>query len=156
MGKPRLVLIQDSREQAGLLDEFKKGVFDEIVTRGLPYGDYACEIEGKAVPIVFERKGLGDLFGTLTSGSKRFRRVIQKANKAGCQFVLLVEGTLRDVAGGYEHSSVAGDTIIKTVFSNWVRHGLTPVFCPDRRTMARVIEETYTAVARNCKSPTSP
>lgn len=146
---PRLELIIDSREQKSLKDEFKAGIFDIIISKKLEYGDYGCTIDGKEVPIYFERKGLGDLFGTLTKDHKRFGRELHRAKLSCHQLILLVEGSLRDVASGYSHSSISGDTIIKTIFSLWVRHGLYPVFCNGRRECARFIEETYTAVARS-------
>ena len=137
----------DSREQLPL--EFKAGVFDIIITKGLPFADYGCTIDGETVPIYFERKNIGDLYGTLTSGHKRFDRMLLKAREAHCEVILLVEADMRTVASGYKHSTISGDTIIKTIFSLFVRYGLTPIFCADRRTAARFIEETYSAVARS-------
>lgn len=148
------MLIVDSREQLPL--EFKAGVFDEIKVDGMPFGDYWCELDGKEVSLVFERKGIGDLFGTLTSGHDRFSKMLEKAKWAGAEVVLLIEGTMEDVFKGYKHSTVSGETILKTVFTNWVRHGLTPVFCPDRRSMARFIEESYAAIQRNYKKQSTP
>ena len=48
-----MTLIVDSREQASLKDEFKEGVFDEILVDGLPLGDYALKLDDKEVPMWF-------------------------------------------------------------------------------------------------------
>ena len=57
-----LTLLIDTREQRPL--KFKEGkIFTEIKSECLPYGDYACELDGFRFPLFFERKSLGDLFG---------------------------------------------------------------------------------------------
>jgi len=152
--KPKLVLLVDTREQLPL--EFEDGIFSEIRYEGLAFADYHCQYvygekidEQRTIPIVFERKSIGDLFGTLTRGHDRFKRMLSKARECNAEVCLLIEGSMWDVASGYEYSSVSGDTILKTVFSLWVRHGIIPVFCNDRLEMARFIEETYEAVGRN-------
>lgn len=147
MDSPRLVLTVDSREQCPL--EFKPGIFSQIVTAKLEFADYGCTCDGQKIPIYFERKSIGDLYGTLTKGNRRFKRMLSRAKEQDCELILLVEDSLRSVAGGYKHSSVPGDTIIKTAYSLWVRYGIIPMFCEDRRTAARIIEETYSAVARS-------
>ena len=55
-----LKLIQDSREQLPL--EFRPGIFDEIVVKGMPVGDYWCEIDGNEVPVQYDNaKGITQL-----------------------------------------------------------------------------------------------
>ena len=151
--KPSLELICDSREQDSLINEFKAGIFDFVSISGLPVADYMIKLEDKECPILFERKGLGDLFGTLTHGIKRFKRELEKAEEFNCQVVLLIEGTMRDIVDGYEHSSVEGQQILRTVFTLFVKYGVIPVFCPDRRSMAKFIEEIATALQRNYSNP---
>ena len=146
---PKLVLKVDSREQKPL--EFRDGVFDEIVTEGLPVGDYWAELNGKELPICFERKGLGDLFGTMTSGYERFKHEMKRAEEAGLKLVLLIEGSMREVAGGYEHSQYSGDSMLKKLAMLYVRYDLECHFFNDRREMARYIEEVFSAVRRNYK-----
>ena len=125
------------------------GVFDEVVIDGLYAGDYALKLDGVEVPLWFERKSLGDCFGTLTSGNERFKKELARAKENNITLVLLIEGTMEDVFKGNKHSTVSGDTILKTIFTFWVKHDLYPVFCPNRRSMARFIEETYSSLARN-------
>ena len=55
-------IVVDTREQFPL--HFTR----ETVVRTLLVGDYGCEINGVLTPIFFERKSLGDRYGTMTSG----------------------------------------------------------------------------------------
>lgn len=143
-----MVIIQDTREQLPL--DFKVGKLVKAVrVEGRPFGDYWGETDdGKEFPVVFERKGLGDLFGTLTSGMERFKRMLDKAALAEAQVYLLIEGSVETVYQGYEHSQVPGEVIMKTIFSLKVRHGLEPVFCNSRQEMKAHIVETYSALER--------
>lgn len=145
--KPRTKLIVDSREQLPL--QFRSGIFDEIVTQGMPFADYWLEIDGKEIPIMMERKGLGDLFGTMGSGYERFRVEMEKARKMDCHLMLLIEGSLQDVWRGYEHSSISGDTMLKKLAMLRVRYDLEVHYFNGRREMARFIEEIFSAVVRN-------
>ena len=142
-------LLIDSREQKPL--EFKDGVFEEILVDGLPFADYWCEINGKQIPLCFERKGFGDLFGTMTSGYARFKREMELAKENKFTIILLIEGTMREVAGGYMHSKFTGDSMLKKLAMLYVRYGLEYHFFGDRREMARYIEEVFSAVNRNYK-----
>jgi len=142
-------LIQDSREQRPL--EFKPGVFDEIVVEGLPYADYWAEIDGKQIPLCFERKGFGDLYGTMTAGYPRFKRELELAKENKFSIILLIEGSMREVAGGYHHSKFTGDSMLKKLAMLYVRYGLEYHFFNCRREMSRHIEEVFSAVHRNFK-----
>ena len=137
----------DSREQLPL--EFRPGVFDEIVTKGMPFADYWLEIEEKEVPIMFERKGLGDLFGTMGNGYERFKLEMGKAKQMECHLFLLIEGSMQQVWQGYEHSTISGDSMLKKLAMLRVRYDLDVHFFNSRREMARFIEEIFSAVVRN-------
>ncbi len=151
MPKQKLVLIQDSREQAPL--KFKKGVFDNVVIKALPVGDYGLVVEplSEPFPLIFERKSLGDLFGTLSNKKsiECFKRELARAKERNIILVLLIEASMKAVSEGYKYSLVGGDSLLKTVFTLWVKYGLVPVFCENRRTAARFVEESFTALARN-------
>ena len=140
-------LISDSREQRALA--FKEGVFDAISVECLPFGDYSASIDGKVLPFTFERKAIGDLFGSFTKGYKREKVKIEKAKKAGHIYVLIIEGSLKDVYKGYKYSKCPGKSMVKRLFTIFVKHGV--IFCEDRRTMARYIEETFYAIRENYK-----
>lgn len=138
------------------MPELKKDVFDEIIVDGLPFGDYwnlwryedGTEI---TVPIAFERKGFGDLYGTMTAGYPRFKRELELAKDNKFSIILLIEGSMREVAGGYHHSKFTGDSMLKKLAMLYVRYGLEFHFFNDRRSMSRYIEEVFSAVHRNFK-----
>ena len=140
----------DTREQAPL--DFKEGVFDEIVREACPVGDYWFRIDGKEVPIAFERKSLGDLFGTMTYGYPRFKHEMERAKEAGLQLVLLIEGSMGTVFKGFEHSQFKGESMLKKLAMLRVRYDLEYHFCNNRREMARLIEDWFLAVSRNWSS----
>lgn len=147
--KPRI--LSDSREQAPL--SFNLDKFD-VVTEGVPYADYWCEIPDTngtytQVPICFERKGLGDLFGTMGQGYPRFKRELERCKEAKFHMVLVIEGSIRDVHNGYKHSSIQGESMLKKLAMLRVRYDLEVLFFEDRRSMARWIEEVFDAVHRN-------
>ena len=147
MVSPNLTLIVDSREQNPL--EFKAGVFNSIKVRGLPVADYWAELSGKEVPICFERKALGDLYGTMTSGYSRFKKELEKAKAFQLKVVLLIEGSLRTVHGGYEYSKFGGDSMLRKLGTLYVRYDLEWHCFEDRRSMAKFIEITFDACRRN-------
>lgn len=107
--------------------------------------------DGSLCPIYFERKSLADLFGTLTSGHKRFKAELQLAKKMGFQLILAIEGTLTDVLTGPKYSSVSGIVIIRQIMTLWLKYGLTPIFFSSREEMARTIKEFYFSYGRNFK-----
>lgn len=119
--------------------------------RALSFGDYGAEIAGGLVPIVFERKGLGDLFGTMTGGYKRFKKEMMRAKEANTPLVLLIEGTMREVGGGYEHSRFSGDSMLRKLAMLRVKYDLEYHFCESRADMARLIVDWFEAVDRNYK-----
>lgn len=125
------------------------GEIDEVLVKKLDFGDYGCEIAGNRLPIYFERKSIGDLFGTLTSGIDRFKREVTRAKEANCTLYLAIEGSLLDVYKGSEFSIVAGSQIVRTIFMYKVKYGLEPVFCNDREQMKYYILETFDACRRN-------
>jgi ERCC4-type nuclease len=145
----KFVLKIDSRENLPL--EFKDGVFEKVEVVGLPVGDYWVEIDGREVPICFERKSLGDLFGTMTQGYQRFKRELARAKESKLKVVLLIEGSIREVQGGYKYSKFSGDSMLKKLAMLYVRYDLEHHFFNDRREMARYIEEVFSALRRNWK-----
>lgn len=144
----------DTREQKPL--EFSQGINIEVSC--LKFGDYGCEIEtpeGKWVdiPIRFERKGFADLFGTMGKGYERFKKEMERAQKAECKLFLMVEGSITKVQKGYSYSRISGDTILKKLAMLEVRYGLHVHYFNTRVEMTRFILEMYEAVVRNHPNP---
>lgn len=139
-------ILQDTREQLPL--KFRDEFVVEI--KGLPFADYWFENEnGYEFPIVVERKGIGDLFGTMGTGYARFKNEMLKCSESQCHMIILIEGTMRDVAKGYEHSKFDGESMLKKLFMLQVRYDITVVYGEDRATCSRYIEELADALWRN-------
>jgi len=145
-------ILIDSREQLPL--EFIDPYVTETEVIALPVGDYSCEYkEGWQCPIIFERKTVGDLFNTLTHHYKRFKREIERSKDMGVKLIILVEGSLTTVYEGIEHSKRGGETVVKQIFTLWVKYDIpTWYFCGNelniRFEMSRFIIETYSALGR--------
>jgi len=124
-----VVILIDSREQRPL--EFNH-----------PYKD------GFRPPIVFERKSIPDLFGTMGKGYKRFRREIDRALEMDVKLVILVEGGMSRVLKGHRHSQMAGISILRKMLTLWIKYGLDFHFLKDRDEMALFISEYFCSIGR--------
>lgn len=153
-----MIIKVDTREQNEITFTTSETV-SAVIREGLPFGDYLAEWEPGSekagfnceMPVVFERKGLQDLFGTLTSGMERFKQELERAKENGFKVILIIEGTLSEVLAGTKYSKVQGKTIIKTMFTLWMKYDVVPVFCPNRSEMRRFMLETFEAIGRNFK-----
>jgi len=132
-----ITIIQDTREQTPL--EFThKDV--RVLVEKLDYGDYGCRCDdGSLFPVVFERKSLGDLFGTLGKGYKRFKKEYNGAIINGVRLVLAIECPLLKVLNGYKWSKRKPDSLVKQVFTLQSKHGLEARFFWNREEMAEYI-----------------
>ena len=134
-----------------------RGLVSKVSTVGLPFGDYWAAFQDKdgnelnEIPIMFERKSIEDLYGTLTSGHDRFKKELERAYKMDCKLYLIIEGSLSEVLSGVGYSKVQPDTLIKSLFTFKVKHGLEPIFCNNRNEMVRYMIETWEAFGRNFK-----
>jgi len=153
--EPILTLVQDSREQLPL--DFSK-YFDNIRVEALSFGDYMMEVkygpeehDRYVAPISVDRKGLGDLYGTLTrtENHDRFLRELERAKDESCHMVLAIETNLSTTLQGYEHSTVAGNTMMKILATMRVRYDLEVLFFSGRGEMTRWIAEVFQAFHRN-------
>lgn len=137
-----MIILIDSREQLAL--EFPKAKETRNVC--LKVGDYsACFYEDHQISIVFERKSIADLYGTLSAGYERFRREIDRAKKNNIRLIIIVEGTLSKVLKGYCHSSRNAISIVYQLFTLRARHNIETVFCKDREEMSEYISQFYIA-----------
>jgi ERCC4-type nuclease len=146
-GEIKHTILCDTREQKRL--EFEHP--DIICTKKqkLNVGDYCiCFADGFIPGVCFERKSIGDLFGSLSADYSRIREEILRAHCQGIKLIFIVEGSLTKVLKGYKHSRVAGTTIMRTLFSLWIRYEVVPVFVKDREEMALYIVEYYLAIWR--------
>lgn len=153
-------LIQDTREQQGLLDLFPKmeGVTVEVGT--LLIGDYTARhsIEGRELPdnIVVERKGLSDLFTSFTSGYDREKAKWVKAQQLGLQYVLAIEGTVSEVLQGNRYwkdgeaqeSRKSGLAQLRQLCTLVQKYQIQTWFFSSRKEMALYLMEFFLASGR--------
>ena len=138
------MIIIDSREQNPLV--FRKEI--PTVRRKLDVGDYGFEINGTLLSVIFERKSVEDLFGTLSSGYDRFKDEINRASDAKIILVLAIEVPLSVVKEGIEHSKRSPNSVIQQCFTLMVRHRVPCMFFHDRRDMAAYITQVFLAFER--------
>lgn len=134
-----MVILIDTREQEPL--EFEVGgLISEVRSVGLPFGDYRAEyLDGSKSDVVFERKSIADLYGTMTAGHRRFMKEVKRAKDAGTRLVIAVEGTIDEVAEGYEYSEFKGESMLKMLGTLMFKHGIPTMFNPSRADMVRMM-----------------
>ena len=153
-----MIIKVDSREQLPLVFPCQ-GLVSKVLTIGLPFGDYWASLqnkdgsEGQDIPIVFERKSMADLYGTLSNedGIRLHKEKIRKAEEVGVKLYLIIEGSLSEAYRGVEYSIVEGAPLVKRIFTFKVKYGLEPIFCNNREEMVAYMIETWTAFGRNFK-----
>ncbi len=145
-----MVILQDSREQNPL--EFPKSRYpyvENVRVEKLDVGDYMVEyIDGYRPKVSFERKNLQDLFSTLTSGHKRFKKEIERAKDNDIQLILVIEGTMSRVLNGSDYSTVKGIKILRVLITMWLRYGLSFMFFKGRDEMSKFIYEYFCGIGR--------
>lgn len=142
-----MIILIDTREQKPLI--FSHQSIEGIEFKKLEVGDYGVRFKDNSNPeIYFERKSIADLFSTLTSGYKRFKKELIRSQEQKKQLILAIEGTASKVLSGTKHSSVSGETILTTIHTLWIRHGIQPIFCKDRADMVLRITHFYCAIGR--------
>lgn len=147
-----LLVLVDSREQLPLFTNPVDGV-DKVEVIGLPFGDYTAMImdangHGRQIPVCFDRKGLGDLFSTMTHGYDRFKRVMERAKANSHKLILITEGTYSEVLAGYSHSEFSGEAMVKKLATLSVKYDLEWWPCESRQVMEQRIVDTFLAVGR--------
>lgn len=137
-------ILIDTREQKALDFSFQK-----VERLKLPCGDYGCLInEEELVPIMFERKSIPDLFGSLSKGYKRFKAMLKRAKAEDIKIVIIIEGSLQKVLKGYIRSQRPGISIVKQLFSLRAIYDVDIIFCQNREEMAFYIAYCFEAYKR--------
>ena len=136
-----MIIIVDTREQKPL-------EFTVPTERGcLPVGDYCAKFsDGSTSSVVFERKQIGDLYGTLSQGYDRFRREMQLAEELGITLIIVIEASLRRVLSGYSNSQRTGLSIVHQLFTLRIRYGIETVFTSSREEMTEYIHHMFKAL----------
>ena len=89
-------------------------------------GDYKC---GR---VLIERKSVSDLFHTLTRGEERFKRELQRLQKASVCAYVVIEGSIEAVKRGTWSSAAYGPRIVDSALGLCVSYGISIAFCNGR------------------------
>lgn len=133
-----MIILIDTREQRPLDFgcDWKK--------KTLKFGDYGAMFSDTYQHnVVFERKSIGDLYGSLTFGYDRFRRMFERAEKAKFKIIIGIEGTKEKVLKGYPHSQRDPESVIKQLETIHNKYGVVHMFFPSRIAMAHYIVDYY-------------
>ena len=142
------MILQDSREQRPLRFSID-AIVTEVKVEALPVGDYWVEYtDSRRPPILFERKSLADLFGTMTNGYPRFKKEMERAARLGIRLIIVVEEPMSSIYDGYSYSMMDGDSCVQKLFTLWLKYDVMPVFVNSRFEAAAYIREFYEAIGR--------
>jgi len=137
-------LIIDTREHLPL--PFRKNK----ETRKLHAGDYAAELNGLLLPVVFDRKSPADAMQTLMKGHARFTRELGVAHQLQQKLIMIVECSYTNFVtkqfDGGRHSKIRPDILTKILHSTMLSHNLEVVFCKDRSEMVKYIRNYFNAL----------
>lgn len=119
--------------------------------RTVKSGDYCFNNPAGNGRIVFERKSLCDLIGTLSSGYDRFKREIERINQAGQNLVIIVEQNLEESLNFNKNHNIS--KFSKRVSPDFIFHKVRELtqgydfiqflFVNGRKESSRVIEKVY-------------
>ena len=114
-------------------------------------GDYAGILEdGTVLPFVFERKSVGDLFGTLGKNHARFKKELQRAVDSNIKIYFIIEGSFTKVCKGHRYSKMKPYTLLRILGTMWDRYEqhFQPIFCKDRTEMSQIIMWRFFSAAK--------
>ena len=158
-------IITDTREQRGLFGD-KKITFEDYKIKvnsnnkeewlkyinsfckkghifgTLQVGDYS--IKGYEDKFVIERKSLPDLFGTLSSGHKRFKKELERAREYE-YFAIVIDGSYssclnKEFDGSY-HIKMRGYVITSILFTLHMKYNINIFFSNGRTESKNIIKE---------------
>ncbi len=138
--QPDIILIQDSREQAGYQSLFQT----PCIVQGLELGDYS--VVGLEELITVERKSLPDLLMSVTRDRERFERELKQARSLHRFFVVVEAGPATILAGNYQHSKAHPNAVWATVMS-WSTKYCPFIFAGTREHGAKIVEGLLTQYA---------
>ena len=143
-----MIIQIDTREQRPL--SFTHEWVEGVERVKLDYGDYRCRYkDGTVSKLVYERKSLGDLFGTMGKGYGRFKKEVQRCKDDEGQMIVIIETSVSKVLKGTEHSKMSGVSVLRKLFTIWFRYGIPFVCVGSRREASVYIVEGYISWYRN-------
>lgn len=142
-----MIIIRDTREQCPL--EFKHRYVEDMLIQKLEVGDYAVQFsDGYIPPIRFERKSISDLFGTMSSGYKRFKKEMERAIAESLLLVIIIEVDYTKILAGYKHSTRDGQEIADQLFTIMCKYHVPFVCCRNRIEMAKYITDCFISLGK--------
>lgn len=151
-------LTTDTREQDALT--FSPVVGVEYERKGLSVGDYAAWHKVGADWVqdewVVERKGVGDLFNSFTSGYENERAKILRAQQLNLRYILAIEANSTEIRKGHsywaqgelrEHKK-SGMAMIRQLMTLQRKYDVRVWFCSSRTEMAWMVQEWFLARER--------
>lgn len=146
---PKIII--DTREQLPL--DFSRSRTFDTIGKKLDVGDYGLEVDGVLQPFIFERKSLGDLCGTLTSGHARFKSEIDRALSSNKILIVIIEGSYSDLITNNFKSSfrskIKGYVVAKICHTLFFKYNIQFVFCQDRTESSRYIQDFFSSYLKN-------
>ncbi len=124
MTSPKIVLIQDSREQAPL--DFSRWPEISVEVGTLHSADYS--LKGLEDRFGIERKSIPDLVASVTTGRERLVREMERLRGYDVA-AIVVEGTLEQVARGEFRSKASPESVLQTLAAWHVRYGVPTLWC---------------------------
>jgi ERCC4-type nuclease len=106
--------------------------------------------------VVFERKSINDLYGTLSKGYSRFKQEIERSKGLRILLIIIVEGSLRRVLSGCSNSRRTPISIVYQLFTLRVRYGIETVFTNTREEMSQYITHYFLAEEKERNDTKSP
>ena len=149
-------IISDTREKKNqhVLNYFDQHCVEYVIQK-LDYGDYQDE---EQTGICIDRKqNIAELAKNCTVEAERFKRELERAQRANSRLVILVEQnrykdrdewkhveTIADLmTWSSPHTKIRGEKVFR-VLSSWVnRYNISVIFCDKRQTGRKILEILY-------------
>lgn len=153
-----MIIKIDSRETLPLYFPKHFTLISETKIEKLDVGDYGCIYkDGYIPPFYVERKSIGDLFGTLTSGYDRFKAEIERAIESNVIMTIAIEESLTDVRRGHTYPKrndkgemiechIPGEPRVKQLMTLWAKYGIDAHFFTSRSEMSYWIYTRFVAI----------
>lgn len=150
-------ILMDTREQDALTFQMLPGV--TVKSECLPTGDYwARHKDGTMDTMIFERKSIGDLWGSFSDEDryKREKEKMVRAKDLKLTYCLAIEGTIFDVRKGFSYmkngeeikSKKDGLTQLRQLCTIERKYGIRVMYFPSRTEMAFAIQEHFLSYER--------
>lgn len=142
MTKDKMVIIRDTREQAGYQFQYLDNP-PMVVDVTLTTGDYS--IQGLEDQICIERKSLNDAFGTFGRDRRRFERELERMKSFSFRAVVIEADWETILRRPPKFSRLNPKTVLASIIAWQLRYGVHFWPCPDRNFAERI---TYRMLER--------